>query len=213
MPYPPAPWQLQGFSLQAIHLLDLERVRPQIPAELSIISVWPGKTLGGIYAACYQSGSTLTYSELIVVSALVYGAGQVGSWISHIYVDHPDSVAGGREIWGLPKQEAQFVWELGPNVTVQVKQADRLLCKISSQRQFAGWQQSLKAPVFSQLNHQLVSFTGSANFKLHFSNIRLQIPPESELSHLHLEQSWLGFDADSLRLTVDPPVLQAYSDS
>lgn len=208
MPYPPAPWQLQGFSLQALHLLDADRVRPQIPAELKIVSVWPGKTLGGVYVACYQAGSTLVYSELIVLGALVYGAGQVGGWISQIYVDHPDSIAGGREIWGLPKQEAQFDWELGSNLSVQVKQADRLLCSLSSQRQFAGWPQSLKAPVFSQLNHRLVSFTGAAQFKLHFANVRLQVPPESELSYLNLGQSWLGFDADSLRLTVDPPVFQ-----
>ena len=115
----------------------------------------------------------------------------------------------GREIWGLPKQAAHFDWELGPNLAVRVQQAGQLLCGIHSQRQLPRWRQSLKAPVFSELNQRLVSFTGAADFKLHFANIQLDIPPESALSALQLEQSWLGFDADSLRLTVEPPVLQA----
>ena len=209
MPYPPPPWQLQGFSLQALYVLDLDRVRGQIPAGLTIVQVWPGKTLGGVYVACYQAGSTLVYSELIVVGALVYGAGKLGTWISDIYVDDPDSVAGGREIWGLPKQEAQFDWQLGSNLAVQVKQDDQLLCRLSSQRQVAGWQQAFRFLAFSQLNHRLLSFTGVANFKLHFADVRLEIPPESGLSRLKLGKSWLGFDADSLRLIVDPPVLES----
>ena len=108
MSYPPAPWQLQGFSIQALHLIDCERARPQIPAELKVVSVWPGKTLGGIYVACYQSGSTLVYSELIAVSALVYGAGKLGGWISHIYVDHPDSIAGGARDLGIAEAGGAF---------------------------------------------------------------------------------------------------------
>jgi acetoacetate decarboxylase len=31
-------------------------------------------------------------------------------------VDNPDSVAGGREIWGLPKELAEFSWLGGDRV-------------------------------------------------------------------------------------------------
>jgi acetoacetate decarboxylase len=40
MVYPPAPWQLQGYALQTLQLVDMARVRPAIPLELEIISVW-----------------------------------------------------------------------------------------------------------------------------------------------------------------------------
>jgi acetoacetate decarboxylase len=45
----------------------------------------------------------LEYNELIIIAAVLGYKGKFGAWISHIYVDNPDSVAGGREIWGYLK--------------------------------------------------------------------------------------------------------------
>ncbi|HEY9821570.1 MAG TPA: acetoacetate decarboxylase family protein, partial [Candidatus Sericytochromatia bacterium] len=104
MTYPPAPWTLQGYAIQSLQLIDIERVRPLIPTEFEIISVLPGKTVGGVYLSYYGSGSVLEYSELIVAAGMVRYSGKIGGWVSHIYVDNADSVAGGREIWGLPKE-------------------------------------------------------------------------------------------------------------
>jgi hypothetical protein len=78
MAYPPTPWTLQGYALLTSQLIDVERVRPLIPSELDIISVLPGKTLGGVYLSYYGSGSVLEYSELIVNAALVRCSGKIG---------------------------------------------------------------------------------------------------------------------------------------
>jgi acetoacetate decarboxylase len=120
MTYPQAPWMLYGYAIQTVHLIDIEKARPLIPKELEIVSIWPGKTLGGVYISSYKSGSVLEYSELIVIPAVVSNSGKIGGWVSHIYVDNSDSVAGGREIWGLPKELAEFSWVKGEqsNVTV-----------------------------------------------------------------------------------------------
>lgn len=78
----------------------------------------PGWTFGGVYCAHYGAGSTLEYLELIVIPGLVRRGHRLGAWISHIYVDDAQSVAGGRSIWALPKELAEFrdgpdlVWEL-----------------------------------------------------------------------------------------------------
>ena len=48
------------------------------------------------------TGGTLAYHELIVFSH----ATTRGMVISHIYVDAEQSMHGGREIWGLPKELA-----------------------------------------------------------------------------------------------------------
>jgi acetoacetate decarboxylase len=106
MAYPSAPWTLRGFAFQTVQPLDIDRVRPSVPSDLEIVSIFPGKTLGGIYVSSYGSTSTLQYSELIVVSALVRQGARLGAWISHIYVDNPDSVAGGRDIWSLASRTA-----------------------------------------------------------------------------------------------------------
>lgn len=111
MSYPQAPWILQGDAVQTLHLVNVEQVRSLVPLELDIISVWPGKTVASVYLSYYGSNSVLEYSELIIVPAVVSYQGKIGSWISHIYVDHVDSVAGGREIWGLPKELADFEWQ------------------------------------------------------------------------------------------------------
>jgi acetoacetate decarboxylase len=113
MSYPPAPWHLYGIALQSFHAIDVETAKQFVPLDFDIVSVLPGKTVGSVYLSVYEPNSTLQYRELIVVPALVRYRGKIGAWISHIYVDNPQSVEGGRNIWGLPKQMADFTWQEG----------------------------------------------------------------------------------------------------
>jgi hypothetical protein len=207
MSYPLAPWNLQGYSLQSLHLLDINCVRPYIPADLNIFSILPGKTLGGVYISSYGAGSTLQYNELIVVSALIWEAGRIGCWVSHIYVDHPDSIAGGREIWGLPKQEAEFSWNIGTTPAVEVRFGEQTLCALSSQGQLPSWSQALTVPAFGLLNDKLLFFEAKADLKLQFANVKLIVPTESSLFDLKLGQPFLGAYAASLRLLVQAPTV------
>jgi len=111
--YPPAPWRLRGWAVQSLHLVDIVAVRPILPPGLRIMPVAPGRTLGCTYVAGYGPGSVLEYHELIVLPALTWRAGRIGFWVSHIYVDHPASAAGGRAVWNLPKELAEFSVEEG----------------------------------------------------------------------------------------------------
>lgn len=205
MSYPAAPWHLQGFALQTLHLLDVERVRSLIPAELKILSVFPGKTVGGLFVASYQGDSTLIYNELIVVNALVQRAGKIGAWVSHIFVDNPDSVAGGREIWGLPKQMAQFDWDLSSTPSVKVKQGDHLLCTLQTKWQIPGWQQPVTVPAFSLLHSHLLQFEGEGKVKLNLAGVDLAIPPESTFAELEMGQPWIGLYSNPIYLVANVP--------
>lgn len=203
MAYPQAPWTLQGYAFQTLQPLDIERVRPLIPSELEVISVWPGKTLGGVYLSYYGSGSVLEYSELIVIAALVSYKGKFGGWVSHIYVDNPDSVAGGREIWGLPKEMAEFTWENGNRVTV--RQGTRLLCSLNYNRQDFGWRQWLKGSSFSTLGSDLLVFPAELDSHLGFVSSKLEVPAESPFASLANGQPWLTVHCDQMRLVVSAP--------
>lgn len=205
MIYPQAPWNLQGYGFQTLQLLDVERVRPLVPFSLDIVSVLPGKTLGGVYVAHYGTGSTLIYNELIVVNAIVHHAGRVGSWISHIYVDQPDSVAGGREIWGLPKELAQFTWETENRLSVWAKQDGQLLCTLNCNWKLPGWQQALPIPTFSQRAADLITFEGQGTFKWHLAGLDLHVPPTSHFAWLGIGQTWLNFYLDPLHLVAKVP--------
>ena len=86
MSYPSAPWILKGDAIQTLHLVNINQVKLLVQQELDIISVWPGKTLGGVYLSKYGSGSVLEYNELIVAPAVVIYQGKIGVWVSHIYL-------------------------------------------------------------------------------------------------------------------------------
>ncbi len=208
MAYPQAPWTLQGYAFQTVQLVDIDRVRPLVPSELEIISVWPGKTLGGVYLSSYQSGSVLEYNELIVIAAGLSYRGKFGAWVSHIYVDHPDSVAGGREIWGLPKELADFTWENG---RVTVRQGNRILCSLSYNRQGFGWQQRGSASSFSTIGSDLLLFPFEFESRFGLVGSKLEVPAESPFASLSLGQPWLTISCDQLRLSVAAPEVVGHS--
>ncbi|MDZ8224944.1 acetoacetate decarboxylase family protein [Nostoc sp. ChiVER01] len=203
MPYPQAPWTLQGYAIQTLHLVNVDQVRPLIPSELKIISVWPGKTLASVYLSHYGSGSVLEYSELIIAPAVVNYQSKIGGWVSHIYVDNADSVAGGREIWGLPKELAEFSWKQGKHVTVH--QENRKLCSLNYNQQSLAWRQWLSASAFGAKGADLLIFSAEVESVLGLISSKLEISAESPFSGIGLGQPWLTVRYEQMSLQVDAP--------
>ena len=83
----------------------------------------------GIYGAAfvsYEEGSPLTYSELLVARPVSRDAestsGGRSVTITDIWVDSAESVAGGRELWAIPKGLCDFTLESehrGPFTTTE----------------------------------------------------------------------------------------------
>jgi acetoacetate decarboxylase len=212
MVYSPAPWHLQGYAVQTLQLIDVARVRPLVPSELEIVSVLPGKTLGGVYISSYGLGSVMEYNELIVVSAIVNYAGKWGAWISHIYVDNPNSVAGGRKIWGLPKELAQFSWEGNDSVKaaplgyrVTVSQANRQLCSLNYSKQNLAVPVPFSGNVFSTDSRNLLLFKGEFQSRIGLIRGELEIPEESYFANLNLSQPLLTVACEDMRLIAGAP--------
>jgi acetoacetate decarboxylase len=202
MNYPLAPWILKGYGFLTLHLVEVTQAEKYIPKDLEIVQVLPGKTIGGLVLGRYEPGSTLTYGELIVVPALVRQGGNIGAWISHIYVDDLTSVAGGREIWGLPKEEAQFFWQSEGGAVV--KQSDRLLCQFTPTWQINLWRQRGQFGTYCKLE-ELARFESEAIGNLALISTRLDIPTSSPFANLIKTQPWLALRAESLEITVAAP--------
>ncbi|MGF1674551.1 MAG: acetoacetate decarboxylase family protein [Rivularia sp. (in: cyanobacteria)] len=206
MTYPAAPWTLKGYAFQTLQLVNIEQARKFIPPELEIVSFLPGKSLGSIYISCYESGSLLTYNELIVVPGLVRYQGKIGGWISHIYVDNQDSVAGGREIWGLPKEMADFSWNNG---NVKVSQNHRQLCSLYYNKGLINfsiwWQQKLNAGSFGGLGSELLFFENQ--FKTQFGLLQgsLEISPQTPFASLKLDKPLCTLQLRNLELIAGVP--------
>ncbi|MEH2070733.1 MAG: acetoacetate decarboxylase family protein [Nostoc sp.] len=202
MPYPQAPWILQGYAIQTLHLVNIDRVRPLIPSELEILSVWPGKTFGSVYLSNYKTSPVSEYNELIIVPALVHYRRKIGAWISHIYVDNADSVAGGREIWGLPKQLAEFTLE---RESTTVHQGNQKLCSFNYHRPRWAWPTQLSAFSFSAKGTNLLIFSAEFNCLLGLIGSQLEIPAESPFSGMSLGQPWLTVRYQQLNLRIHAP--------
>ena len=202
MSYPSAPWILKGNAIQTLHLVNIDQVRPLVPPELNIISVWPGKTLGCVYLSKYGSGSVLEYNELIVAPAVVIYQGKIGVWVSHIYVDNVDSVAGGREIWGLPKELADFSWE---EKRVTVRQDDCLLCTLNYDQQSLAWRQQLGAASFSTMGTNLLKFDFDFESRLGLVGSQLEVAADSPFAGLGLSQPFATVGCEQMTLRVDAP--------
>ena len=101
--YPPSPWRLVGDAYVSGWFLDELPVVPQgiRPVELGgrglVVTAWVD----------YRAGGVLAYRELMATVAVHNGRG-VGACITHIWVDSPVSLAGGRALWHIPKELAEF---------------------------------------------------------------------------------------------------------
>ena len=204
--YPAAPWQLYGTALQSLHAIDLTTARQFVPSDFEIVPVLPGKTLGSVYLSVYEPSSTLQYHELIVAPAIVRYRGKIGAWISHIYVDNPQSVAGGRNIWGLPKELADFTWN---DRDIAVSQGDKSLCIVdrsSTTLPLSFWGKlKLGGDVFGSLDRDILSFRGDVETGLKWTPFQLSIPAESPFSTVNLGNPWLTIQLESLHLTANAP--------
>jgi acetoacetate decarboxylase len=205
MEYPQAPWTLKGYAFLSLHLIDIAKASPFVPVELAIVSSLPGKTLGGVYLSQYTNGSNLTYSELIVVAGIVSWRGTIGAWVSHIYVNNPKSVAGGREIWGLPKEMANFHWESGDAGRVTVRQGDQMLCSWRSTGRFSLLRQRFSFPSFSEQNGNFLRFNSTAQANFGLVSATLDIPQSAPFGRLIDSSPLMSVRADSLDLKVDGP--------
>jgi len=207
MTYPPAPWKVQGYALQTVQFIDIARSRPLVPPELDIVALLPGKTLAGVFFAHYGPGLVMEYYELLVVAALTRYQGQFGLWISHIYVDSADSMAGGRGIWGLPKELAQFTWEQGHKNRFTARQGDRVLCMLDYGKPRWLWRQKLATPQVSIRGANLLRFSNTVDARLGLASGQLHVPADSPFASLGLGTARFTYHYGDLTAIIKAPRL------
>ncbi len=101
--YPPAPWHLSGRLWAGAFRTD----RP-VPLPDGLRHALGSRMLVVVLAR-YLEG-TLSYDELAIGVPALQGA-RPGLFVDHMWVNNQTSVEGGRGIWGLPKQFAEFAWD------------------------------------------------------------------------------------------------------
>ena len=172
--HPPPPWHLFG-ELIVVPAL----VKP--------------RALGGVMLASYTSG-TLVYRELIVFSRTTVR----GMVVSHIYVDDEQSLSGGREIWGLPKELAEF--EYSPK-RFAARQNGSTLLEATIRRKPGRLPLLIPAPIVSEAGATL----GRARIRAAPALVTIDVPPSSPFASLGLSGTRAGLAGDDLDLTMPAP--------
>lgn len=120
-PFPAPPWRMVGRCWAGLFRAD----RP-LPPPFGLRPLLGPRTLA-VALIRYRAG-TLHYDELLV-GAPVWRGLRAGLFVHELWVDSRPSLAGGRAIWGLPKQLASFAWseqsvtvtdERGPVATIEL---------------------------------------------------------------------------------------------
>lgn len=109
--YPAPPWELHGQAHGHAYLVRAERL-PPTPDGFDPLVV-AGRGLAVAAWVDYREPSPLTYGELL---AGVVGRhrGDLLFSVTHMWVDSAASRAGGRELWGYPKELADLDLRVDP---------------------------------------------------------------------------------------------------
>ncbi|WP_244214947.1 acetoacetate decarboxylase family protein [Amycolatopsis thermalba] len=114
--YPPEPWDLRGHlhvSAWAVPVREL----PELPPGVRPLVV-AGRALVLAAWVDYRPPGVLSYRELMVT---VVVRGGLTVTIPHIPVGSPASLAGGRALWHIPKELAEFTLTDGPEFTAEAR--------------------------------------------------------------------------------------------
>lgn len=204
--YPPPPWHLRGDMYAAVW-------RP-VPAALPDWSLPPGArplVLHGratviTFWVDYRPGGVLAYRELLVALAVVHrrrlAATAVAAW-----VDDQRSLAGGRELWGIPKHLAFFSFsrEPGPSSRVAMTTADG--CAEAS---FVPWRRlpgrvPIRARLVQQAEEGVVGVPLRLSGSVHLGRSRLTVPRGGPLGFLHGHEPSVSLAVEDFRFTVGAP--------
>ncbi|SFI97928.1 Acetoacetate decarboxylase (ADC) [Amycolatopsis sacchari] len=114
MDYPPEPWDLRGHGYVSLWLVPAGVV-PSLPPGVRPVTLF-GRAVVATAFVDYLPGGLLPYHELLAAVAVRQG-GRFGLTITDIWVDSPASREGGRELWGIPKELAEFAVRHEPSFT------------------------------------------------------------------------------------------------
>lgn len=204
--YPPEPWQLGGSMLVTVFALPVSALPDEL-AEFAPDGVQPvvvgGRALLGAALVRYAPGSVVEYDELLV-SALTRRGRKLVSTLSHIWVDSPQSVAGGRELWAIPKGLAAFDRrDDGPATTAAVHVDERQVAALTARsggRLLPGWQ-SFTLTTAQKLDGRSVMATNATRAHVRRARIDWDFAADGPLAYMNAGRPLLSVELDEMGIS------------
>ncbi len=200
--FPPEPWQLGGSMLLTVFALPAASLPPELerftPAGVTPV-VLGGHALAGVALVDYAPGSVLEYDELLV-SALTRRGPRLMSTLAHIWVDSPRSVAGGRELWAIPKGLAGFDHDgRSTKVDVDGQRAAALTASVG-RRILPGWQ-SFTLTTAQRLEGRSVLATNAARGHVRRAKIDWDFAADGPLAYMNAGRPLFSIALDQMGIS------------
>ncbi|HYI36661.1 MAG TPA: acetoacetate decarboxylase family protein [Thermoleophilaceae bacterium] len=200
--FPPEPWQLGGSMLLTVFALPTRSLPAEVD-EFAPDGVRPvllgGHALLGAALVRYAPGSVVEYDELLV-SALTRRGRKLVSTLPHIWVNSPESVAGGRALWAIPKGLAEFARD-GDSATVDVegRRAASLTARVGG-RLLPGWQ-SFTLTTAQRLEGRSVLATNAARAHARRARIDWDFPADGPLGYMRAGRPLFSVELDEMGIS------------
>jgi hypothetical protein len=186
--YPPEPWYLGGRLLVSAFLVpraSIPRAVTQIPEKRTPLR-WGDRLVVGVAFARYVPGGVLSYDELLVALPSVGGTPAVT--IPQIWVDSPESVAGGRALWSIPKHLGAFdhaETESGTSSTASAEGG--MIASVSARygRTLLPGMHQLPLPTLQRLEGRTVLSTNRVIGRVRALRAHWEFTPHGPLGYLH----------------------------
>lgn len=104
--YPPAPWKLTAHAYVGAFLIPTKDLNEYAPPDTKPLRIF-GRSIVGTAFFVYEEPSPLTYNE-IMATMLVRQGWRIRVTVTKIWVDSKASCDGGRALWAIPKELAEF---------------------------------------------------------------------------------------------------------
>jgi hypothetical protein len=171
VPYPPEPWELRGHGYISLWLVHT-RALPALPAGVRPVSLL-GRSLVATAFVDYVPGGLLSYHELLV-APLVRAGVRPGISITDIWVDSAVSLAGARELWGIPKELADFDLAHEPfHGTAKV--GSTVVASVNARRGDRGVRLPIVGTTFQALDGALARTPLRAGGRVHLAHARWDV--------------------------------------
>ncbi len=171
---------------------------PPLPSGVRPVTAF-GRAVVATAFVDYLPGSLLPYRELLAAVVVRDGL-RLGLSITHIWVDSPASKAGGRELWGIPKELAGFKVVPAP--------AFAAVATDIAEAEHSSYGRGVPAPVagsvFQTLHGSTVRTPVRMSGRVRVAKVGWRFAPEGPLAWLDGLTPALGLSVVSFRMRFGP---------
>ncbi|MDX1764701.1 MAG: acetoacetate decarboxylase family protein [bacterium] len=192
--------------MMIFYLVSSKRMAEFVPAPLEVAEVLPGVTLGGLYAAFYETGDFGALSEFSVSPALVRYKHKRGFYIPYSMTQAEEGLAQSKGAWGLKKKCARFHWEKQPSRwTLHVVCDGKEITKIGLRTGAVSFPMRVGFSFFHLRPNGVFSYHADYTSRVRIASSAVTIPEDSPLAAYQFRRKLITTAWESTKIVLHAP--------